>query len=73
MFVIELPDKKTSCLIPRSEKTPLGTPFSHLPSDKALSVKVKLSLSGGQLFVKKGGGCQAMLDFLDQKGFFYGT
>ena len=56
IFQLELPEGKTSGLRPRSSRNRYGAPYSHLPQDKALMQKVKLSLSGGQIMVKQGGG-----------------
>lgn len=70
IFQLELPDGKTSGLRPRSTRNRYGAPYSHLPQDRAVVQKVKLSLSGGQIMVKQGGGYTQIADFLESKGFF---
>ena len=70
IYNLDLPEAKTSGLRARTARNKFGAPFSHLPTDKNLSVKVKLSLSGGQLMVKQGGGFILFLEFLENKGFF---
>ena len=47
MYDLTLPEGKTSGLRARSARNQYGAPYSHLPTDKVMSVKVKLSLSGG--------------------------
>ena len=47
IYHLQLPEAKTSGLRARSARNKFGAPYSHLPTDKFLSVKVKLSLSGG--------------------------
>lgn len=73
IYQLELPEYKTSGLMPRSARNRFGTPFSHLPTDKILRQKLRLNLSGGTLMVQTGGGHKNILDFLDHKGFFYGS
>ena len=70
IYRLTLPEGKTSGLKPRSARTRFGAPYSHLPTDKALTMKVKLSLSGGVLMVQTGGGYKDILEFLEHKGFF---
>lgn len=41
-----------------------------MPKDKQLTMKVKLTLSGGNLMVIAGGGCKSLLDFMEHKGLF---
>jgi hypothetical protein len=70
IYQLDLPEGKTSGLKARSSRNRYGAPYSHLPQDRALNMKVKLSLSGGQIMVKQGGGYTQIMDFLDNKGFF---
>jgi len=68
-----LPEARTTGLRPRSSRNRFGAPYSHLPQDKVMTQKVKLSLSGGQLMVQTGGGYKQLLEYFDDKGFFQGT
>ena len=70
IFQLELPEGKTSGLRPRSTRNRFGAPYSHLPQDRTVVQKVKLSLSGGQIMVKQGGGYTQIAEFLESKGFF---
>jgi hypothetical protein len=72
IYDLVLPEGKTSGLRARSARNQYGAPFSHLPTDKVMSVKIKLSLSGGQLMVKSGGGYVLFIEYLENKGFFKG-
>ena len=73
MYDLVMPETKTSGLRPRSARNRFGAPYSHLPQDRVISVKVKLSLSGGLLMVKSGGGYVLFLEYLENKGFFQGA
>lgn len=56
IYSLQLKERKTSAVQPRSARNTFGAPYSHLPKDHTLLTKVKLSLSGGQLMVQTGGG-----------------
>jgi len=73
IYQMELKNSKTAAVKPRSSRNRFGAPYSHLPKDKVLTQKVKLSLSGGQLMVQTGGGYKSLIEFLEHKGYFYGT
>lgn len=73
LYQIELPEQKTSGLRARSARNRFGAPYSHLPQDKVMMTKIKLSLSGGNLMVQTGGGYLDILEFLEHKGYFYGS
>lgn len=73
VYQVTLNDAITSAVMPRSARNQFGAPYSHLPKDKTLSQKVKLNMSSGNLYVQKGGGHQLLVDFLEQKGYFYGS
>lgn len=73
MYTLKLKEKKTAAVRPRSARNQFGAPYSHLPKDKTLTQKIKLNLSGGNLMVKTGGGHQQLLEFLEQRGYFYGS
>lgn len=73
IYSLQLKERKTSAVQPRSARNTFGAPYSHLPKDHTLQAKVKLSLSGGQLMVQTGGGYKQLLEYLEQRGYFYGS
>jgi len=73
IYMLELTQAKTSQLRSRQARTSQGGPYSHIPKDRFLKQKVKLGLSGGQLMVQRGGGYQQLLEFMEHKGYFYGS